>query len=1525
MTDPSERSFAGGRLAPGCRIVTHNIRGWLGQQQVEGLPLPSLPLSYHKLFSLYRTWWCQLRADIILVQETKTWDGNAAARTGVEHRLTAAAATFGGPGYKVIWACNSAGSFGGVATLIRKDWIANGLFSIVGGDNGVTRAADGRLLHMRCLWAGHSFLLINPYLPSGDPIGQELFIQQRLRPLLTRVGGDCIIGGDFNFTMDWRLDRRPVPPGATSHRDDRPADAMKRLSSTHLLSDAFRHLHPTNRSFTFSNHCAASLLDRFFLSARMLPFLAQCRPEVAAVSDHRPVLLHLRPRIPGETGSGIRRTRMAFWKDPALQATFTTWLHAEIARAPLDDDHALLLWWRPFKAAALSQCRSLDRQFRQASSSLTSAQASAKFAFRQALDQLEALSGSVVQPHHLQKVLDARHQLNSAMATTDHAEERVFRGLVVREGERTSPLLTTLLSPPISSLQIAGLKTSGGGVATGGGQMAAEMGRAFAAVSKARPRDLAAEDAILDAVATHAKPIPPDLAAAAGEPILTEEEVQEAATDARLGSASGPDGLPPSFWKRGGAPLYQLLSSLYSAIGRTGDTPAGFLDGVVTPLFKAGDATVPANYRPITLLNTDYRCMTKVLASRLGGVLETVIGPEQTACLKGRLIGDNVTLLHLIPEILRSNARFRSGPVAGVLAFLDFRKAYDTINRDFLLRIMDTVGAGPGLQKWVTTILSNTSASANVNGFVSPLFDYETGVRQGCPLAPALYLFIAWALLCWLKTCPVVGLELVPGLKVHAAQYADDTQPLLRSLDPADVQVFLDHMVVFERASWQALNPSKSLLLPVGAAAPPGPGSTWPSEVCGIRVATRASSLGAVFTNDPSLLDGRLVDWENLVGKVQGCYDRVARPGCLSIFGRAQAAGSYGIGKILYQAQHNGLPATTAARLHQLTVALVDREATPPFQAGDLPGIPSSLLIGKPARGGFGMLPWREHYQARQAMAARRYLDFLTRDPDPSSPLPLWVPLVTCLLSRRSPSLHPAFALLSPDLRYPPLPLGPLRRMEEGLAALGPLGEVAGDGIQPGAWCAKIPLWGNPLLQLERPAAARTVTWLTTDAAIGAVQNLGFAEWMDLPGLHTVGDLLRFHRLLQSQLRILMGRGMATPQAERFSMLMAALYGPGGRPLLPPSLLPLFTRWSPRDGEEEILRAAVGMYQAIPTTWRSAAATTLPSVVQPQPPLTFGRQLDLTASTEAVATLVGRLGWPGLSLLHHQAGANGRPHFPLTVKSATTLQIRGRLAEQRAARQAYVECALTDLSGVPLGPGGGGQPSPAQAAQNLEVALGALWRVPWVNVHKEPLWRLSVNGVRGAGGHDISSSHPCPCGWPGPPDVGGRLSPQQKAFAWRSHHFSSCPVAEAVKDEIRRSLPPPGTLSCANLWLLQPPSGIAHAGVWGVVAAAAIAAMSYGRKNLIRLHLGQLEELGEGQTLITNYFPVVAGAPPATILERACHRAAAWFWCLLQDFASLQLDVPLEWGAGPPSSHPFLASVVDTSASPRQRIVVRHA
>ena len=73
------------------------------------------------------------------------------------------------------------------------------------------------------------------------------------------------------------------------------------------------------------------------------------------------------------------------------------------------------------------------------------------------------------------------------------------------------------------------------------------------------------------------------------------------------------------------------------------------------PSSKAGDDADPACYRPITLLNTDYRLLAKLLAARLGPVLAASIGPEQTAFLPGRLMGDNVTFLQLLPDALRLN------------------------------------------------------------------------------------------------------------------------------------------------------------------------------------------------------------------------------------------------------------------------------------------------------------------------------------------------------------------------------------------------------------------------------------------------------------------------------------------------------------------------------------------------------------------------------------------------------------------------------------------------------------------------------------------------------------------------------------------------------------------------------------------------------------------------------------------------------------------------------------------------------
>ena len=113
--------------------------------------------------------------------------------------------------------------------------------------------------------------------------------------------------------------------------------------------------------------------------------------------------------------------------------------------------------------------------------------------------------------------------------------------------------------------------------------------------------------------------------------------------------------------------------------------------------------------------------------------------------------------------------------------------------------------------------------------------------------------------------------------------------------------------------------------------------------------------------------------------------------------------------------------------------------------------------------------------------------------------------------------------------------------------------------------------------------------------------------------------------------------------------------------------------------------------------------------------------------------------------------------------------------------------------------------------------------------------------------------------------------------------------------------PPPPT--CAEVWLLQPP-GTLRRDVWSVVCAAALEAMASGRRTLWALHKGQ--QVDSSQTHITDYFLPLEGdiQQPLNITQRASRKAAARFWCLLQDFVWLQ-QVPEGW-EGVPSDHPFI-------------------
>ena len=138
------------------------------------------------------------------------------------------------------------------------------------------------------------------------------------------------------------------------------------------------------------------------------------------------------------------------------------------------------------------------------------------------------------------------------------------------------------------------------------------------------------------------------------------------------------------------------------------------------------------NWRPISLINVDAKIISKVLAKRLEKVLPVIIHADQDAFVKGRSIFDAVrTIDDMVDYTKRNN-------LSGFLIAIDFEKAFDTLDFNFLIRTLHKFNFGPSFIHWIRVLYNNVSSCVMNNGFTTAPFMLGRGVRQGDPLSPYL-------------------------------------------------------------------------------------------------------------------------------------------------------------------------------------------------------------------------------------------------------------------------------------------------------------------------------------------------------------------------------------------------------------------------------------------------------------------------------------------------------------------------------------------------------------------------------------------------------------------------------------------------------------------------------------------------------------------------------------------------------------------------------------------------------------------
>ena len=283
---------------------------------------------------------------------------------------------------------------------------------------------------------------------------------------------------------------------------------------------------------------------------------------------------------------------------------------------------------------------------------------------------------------------------------------------------------------------------------------------------------------------------------------LTEFECRKALEAMRTRKSPGNDGLTVEFYRKFWVLLSELLITSLNTSYQVGELTSSQRQAVIILLDKGKDRTLLKNWRPISLLNIDYKIASKAIAERLKKVLPKVISTDQAGYIKGRSIVDNIRTVEDVMFYTKNE------DMPGVLIAIDFEKAYDSCSWSFLECTLRKYGIGDSFIKWVKTFYSGAMSCVSNNGFTSQYFTLERGVRQEDPLSPYLFLLVVEVLASAIRQDKKIRGITVSEKEIKLLQYADDTNGIVADIKSAER--FLKVVGTFGMYSGLKLNTDKT-------------------------------------------------------------------------------------------------------------------------------------------------------------------------------------------------------------------------------------------------------------------------------------------------------------------------------------------------------------------------------------------------------------------------------------------------------------------------------------------------------------------------------------------------------------------------------------------------------------------------------------------------------------------------------------------------------------------------------------------
>ncbi|KAL6570158.1 hypothetical protein OROMI_014672 [Orobanche minor] len=311
----------------------------------------------------------------------------------------------------------------------------------------------------------------------------------------------------------------------------------------------------------------------------------------------------------------------------------------------------------------------------------------------------------------------------------------------------------------------------------------------------------------------------------------TIDEIRSCVFDMEGDSVAGPDGFGIRFfqicWDIISSDVFDAVVDFFSG----SPMPRAFTTTTISLIPKNNNLQSWKDFRPISLCNSTYKIISKILSKRLGTILPSFINLAQSGFIKGKNITDNILTAHEVTHDI-------SQSMTNTIIKLDMEKAYDRINWNFIFQVMTRFGFSAAWVNFIKSCVSNCWFSILVNGQSAGFFKSDRGIRQGDPLSPLIFAiaadYFSRSIDKMFDRNPTMFYKIKKKVKITHLAYADDILIFLNATKK-NLHLLNNCLTHYENVSGQKVNNFKSNFIMYK---PTPQVANWVQRISGFKNAT---------------------------------------------------------------------------------------------------------------------------------------------------------------------------------------------------------------------------------------------------------------------------------------------------------------------------------------------------------------------------------------------------------------------------------------------------------------------------------------------------------------------------------------------------------------------------------------------------------------------------------------------------------------------------------------------------------------